>query len=541
MSCFCHLHLHTQYSVLDGAIKISELIARAKELNQPAIAVTDHGVMHGAVEFYSKARDAGIRPVIGCEVYVTTGSRHHKKQQAHGGDATHHLTLLAQNNEGYTNLCRLVTTGYIEGYYYKPRIDFELLEELSEGLICLSGCLSSELASYAKREDLDGARGLVERYARTFGDRYYLEVQPHNIREQRTLNAMCRELGQQLGIGLVATNDAHYLRREDNHAHEVLMCVSTGKLLSDEDRMRHEGAELFFKSQGDMLEELPEFEDAVLASGDIAARCDVHFDFSTYHMPRFDPPANEGLEDFFGGQARAGLQARLDVAFPDSSCPPDVAQIYRDRLEDEIKLIIKMGFPGYFLVVADFIRWAKDNGIPVGPGRGSAAGSLVAWVLRITEVDPIEHRLLFERFLNPERVSLPDIDVDFCIYGRDRVIDYVKQKYGTDKVAQICTFGTLKAKAAIRDVGRVLGLSFAETDRIAKLIPAPRQGFDYPIAEALKMEKRLREYAEGEGAELIDLAQKLEGLSRHTSTHAAGLVIADRPVVELLPLMLDKD
>lgn len=541
MSRFVHLHLHTQYSVLDGAIKISELVKRASECGHKAVAITDHGVMHGAVEFYQAAKNAGIRPIVGCEAYITSGSRHDKRQAQQGGPSTHHLTLLAQNPKGYQNLCKLVSLGFLEGYYYRPRIDFELLSELNEGLICFSGCLSSQLASCSKRDDIESAQALVEQYASVFGDRYYLEVQPHSVPEQQQLNQLCRELGQKLGLPLVATNDAHYLCEGDNHAHEVLMCVSTGKLLSDEDRMRHEGADLFFKNESEMLAELPGFEDAIFRTSEIAERCDLEFDFANYHMPKFAPPDDISLDDFFASEARAGLKERIDESAGAEAITEDLFPSYEERLDEEIALIWKMGFSGYFLVVSDFIRWAKKKDIPVGPGRGSAAGSLVAWALRITEVDPIRHKLLFERFLNPERVSLPDIDVDFCINGRDDVIEYVREKYGKDKVAQICTFGTLKAKAAIKDVGRVLGLSYAETDRVAKLIPAPRQGFDYPIAEALKMEKRLREYANGEGRELIELAQKLEGLSRHTSTHAAGLVIADRPVMDLLPLMLDKD
>ena len=539
MPDFVHLHLHTQYSVLDGAIKIPQLIARAKELGHQAVGMTDHGNMHGVMEFYHEAKAREIKPIIGCEVYTTAGSRHEKQQKPQGGQGINHLTLLARNVTGYRNLCKLVSLGFIEGFYFKPRIDFEILSELNEGLICLSGCLSSEFASYSKRDDIESARDFIKRYQKIFGERYFLEVQPHAIREQQHLNSFARQLGDECGIPLVATNDCHYLAADDHHAQEVLMCISTGKLISDADRMRHDDAHLHFKSADEMLNELPDFEDAISHSADIAKSCELEFDFSTYHMPCFDPPKGKTLEELFVAETKVGLEERL-LEFKRRDLPFEHEE-YDARLEEEIELILKMGFAGYFLVVSDFIRWAKDNDIPVGPGRGSAAGSLVAYVLRITDIDPISNRLFFERFLNPERISLPDIDVDFCIFGRDRVIDYVCERYGKDKVAQIVTFGTLKAKAAIKDVGRVLGLSFAETDRIAKLIPAPRQGFDYPIAEALKMEKRLKQYADGEGQELISLAQKLEGLSRHTSTHAAGIVIADRPVVEHLPLMLDKD
>ena len=542
MSDFVHLHLHTQYSVLDGANKIDLVIEKALEYRHPAVAMTDHGNMHGSIEFYQAARKAGVKPIIGCEVYLTSGSRWEKKPRTQGGAPTFHTTLLAMNNEGYQNLCRLVTIGFTEGFYFKPRIDEEALRQFNAGLICLSGCMTGELASYTLSGSYDLARQCAEKYRSIFGDRYYLEVMPHPLDEQRRHNQMLGALGEELSIALVATNDCHYINSSDHFAHDVLMCISTGKLITDEERMQHRDLRLHFKTGAEMCAELPGFEHAVARSVEVAERCEINFDFSSYRMPKFHPGDGRSLEDCFTGEARAGLNRRVEER--SKHARPISAQTlahYQDRLEEEIKLILQMGFAGYFLVVSDFILWAKRNDIPVGPGRGSAAGSLVAWAMSITEIDPIEHKLLFERFLNPERISLPDIDVDFCIFGRDRVIDYVCNKYGKDKVAQIVTFGTLKAKAAIKDVGRVLGLSYAETDRIAKLIPAPRQGFDYPLKEALQMEKRLRDYAAGEGRELIELAMKLEGLSRHTSTHAAGLVIADCPVVELLPLMVDKE
>ncbi|MCC6953878.1 MAG: DNA polymerase III subunit alpha [Deltaproteobacteria bacterium] len=542
MSQFVHLHLHTQYSVLDGANKLHNVIERAHSLGQPAIAVTDHGNMHGAVEFFLAAKETGIKPIIGCEVYVSSGNRFDRTPRAQGGARTHHLTLLAQNREGYQNLCKLVSLGYTEGFYFKPRVDLDLLKELSGGIIALSGCVSSEFSYFAQNEIFESALACAERYASIFRDRYYLEIQPHRFAEQLKVNTIAREVGRKLGLPLVATNDCHYLNADDAHAQEVLMCISTGKLITDPDRIQHTDAHLHLKTVDEMLAELPEDEEAIRNTVDIAQRCDLDFDFSTYHMPHFEPPAEKTLEDFFTEEARAGLERRFELfRSRGEECGPEREAVYWARLEEEISLILKMGFAGYFLVVSDFIRWAKDRDIPVGPGRGSAAGSLVAYVMSITELDPIAHKLLFERFLNPERISLPDIDIDFCINGRDQVIEYVSQKYGRDKVAQICTFGTLKAKAVIKDVGRVLGLSYAETDRIAKLIPAPRQGFDYPLSEALQMEKRLREYAEGEGKQLIDVALRLEGLSRHTSTHAAGIVIADKPIMEYMPLMVDKD
>lgn len=537
MSQFVHLHLHTQYSVLDGANKIKEVVKKAAEYKQQAIGMTDHGNMHGAVEFYQECKANQIKPIIGCEVYVTPGSRFDRVMKSRGGDGTNHLTLLAMNYEGYQNLSRLVTLAYKEGFYFKPRVDHELLRRYNKGIICLSGCLAGELGRFALSDDFEAAKNIVEMYSSIFKDRYYLELQPHQIPEQQKLNKLAKELAKDVGLPLVATNDCHYINEDDHFAQEVLMCISTAKLITDPTRIQHVGVKLHFREESEMMREMLGSEEAVKQTYEIANRCNLEFDFNTYYMPKFEVH-EETLDEHFERVAREMLRSWLATRDISNGITEDV---YWSRLEEEIKLIIQMGFAGYFLVVSDFILYAKSNDIPVGPGRGSAAGSLVAFAMSITEIDPIEHKLLFERFLNPERISLPDIDIDFCIYGRDKVIKYVTEKYGEDKVAQICTFGTLKAKAAIRDVGRVLGMSFAETDRIAKLIPAPRQGFDYPLIEAIKMEKKLKEYAEGEGKQLIDLALKLEGLARHTSTHAAGIVIADRPVVDILPLMLDKD
>ncbi len=544
MSQFCHLHLHTQYSLLDGANKLEEVVARAAQLGQPAIAMTDHGNMHGAVEFYLEAKSAGIKPIVGCELYVTPGSRFERKMRGAGGAGTCHLTVLAANKTGYHNLCKLSSLAYKEGFYFKPRVDHELLERYSEGLIVLSGCLAGEIAQATMIDDYKIAKETAEFYARVFKDRFYLELQPHPIKDQQKHNTAVIDLAKTLGVPLVATTDCHYLEKGDHFAQEVLMCISTGKLVTDPDRLRHEGFTLHLKTEEEMLEEfahLPEGAEAVKNSGLIASQCDLSLESKTYYMPKFTTSDERPLIDIMSAMAREGLEKRLEVLSAASDWQPATTQAYWDRLELEISLIGKMGFAGYFLVVADFIVWAKDNGIPVGPGRGSVAGSLVAYAMRITEVDPISNKLFFERFLNPERISMPDIDVDFCIYGRERVIRYVIEKYGKENVSQIATFGTLKAKAAIKDVGRALGMSYAETDRIAQLVPAPRQGFDYPIKEALKMEPKLAEYAEGEGRELIELAMKLEGLTRHSSTHAAGVVIGDRPLDELLPMMVDKD
>ena len=542
-SQFVHLHLHTQYSLLDGANKISEVIAEAHRLGQPAIAITDHGNMHGAVEFYEAAKKVGIKPLIGCEFYINPVSRHERKTRAQGGAPTHHLTALAKNMEGYRNLCRLTTIAYREGFYFKPRIDLEVLEQYHEGLVVLSGCLSGQVSYHARMDDERGARSAVEFYARLFKDDFFLEIQPHIHPDQQKLNKACCLFAKEMGIPLVATNDCHYLRKDDKFAQEVLMCISTGKLVTDADRIRHEDADLYLRSADEMREafgDLPERDEAIAHSLEIAERCDLKFDFSTHYMPKYDQAPGKTFIETMAERAREGLEERLRVIERKTGAPVE-RRAYDARLEEEIGLIDTMGFAGYFLVVADFINWAQTHGVPVGPGRGSAAGSLVAYAMGITAIDPIEHKLLFERFLNPQRVSLPDIDVDFCINGRDKVIQYVVQKYGKDNVAQIATFGTLKAKAVIKDVGRALGVSYAETDRIAQLVPAPRQGFDCPLSEALKVEKKLAEYAEGEGRQLIELALKLEGLHRHSSTHAAGVVIGDRPLTDFLPLMMDKD
>ena len=540
---FVHLHLHTQYSLLDGANKLPDIIVQANAKGMPAIAMTDHGTLHGAIEFYTEAKKIGIKPIIGCELYVNPVSRFERSTKTQGGAGTHHLTVLATNLEGYRNLCRLVSLSYKEGFYFKPRVDHEILAKYNEGLIVLSGCLASEMAAEVANDNIKKARGVAEFYATTFKDRYFLEVQPHIIPEQRKLNKGCIELAKEMGIPLVATTDCHYPSEDDHYAQEVLMCISTGKTVLDPTRIKHEGVRLHLKTAQEMVKEFNDDSyapEAIRNTLMIADKCNLELDFSKYFMPVFK--SEKKAIDLMSEKAREGLEKRFELfALKKGGFSDTQRKAYNERLEFEIQMISRMGFGDYFLVVSDFIVWAKEQGIPVGPGRGSCAGSLVAYALRITEVDPLEHKLLFERFLNPDRVSLPDIDVDFCIKGRDAVIAYVVEKYGKENVAQIATFGTLKAKAAIKDVGRALGLSYAETDRIAQLVPAPRQGFDYSLSEAIKMEKRLADYAKAEGKELITLALKLEGLTRHTSTHAAGVVIGDRPLMELLPMMVDKD
>jgi DNA polymerase-3 subunit alpha len=540
---FVHLHLHTQYSLLDGANKIRELIPRVKAAGMPACAITDHGNMFGAVQFAQEATRAGIQPIIGCEMYVAPQSRHEKVGRIDDYEAggNYHLVLLAMNAEGYRHLCQLVTAGYREGFHYKPRVDKELLRELNGGLIALSGCLRGEVAHSLAIGQPEKARAAAEELARIFAGRFYIEIQDNRLAKQERVNAELKALARRLGLPLVGTNDCHYLQPTDAAAHEVLLCIQTGKTLSDEKRWRFETDQLYVKSPEEMAAAFADVPEAVANTLAIARRCDFEFK-QRWRFPAYRVPDGQTLEEALAAAARTGLDERLN-ARRTLGWTAEQERVYEERLARELAIITSMGFAGYFLIVADFINWAKGQGIPVGPGRGSAAGSLVAWALRITDLDPIEHGLLFERFLNPERRSMPDIDVDFCFVRRDEVIRYVREKYGEDRVAQIVTFGTLKGKAAIKDVGRVLDFTFAETDRIAKLYPEPKQGKDFPLEKALAMEPRLRALREaGEReARLFDLALRLEGLLRHTSKHAAGIVISPRPLVEDVPLWVDKD
>ena len=545
-SRFVHLHCHTQYSLLDGANRIEPLLERIKQLKQPAVAMTDHGNMFGAIEFYREAMSQGIKPIIGCEIYVAPTSRFERKGTDRGNkEYNNHLILLAMNRDGYRNLCKLVTAGYMEGFYYKPRVDKELLRECSRGLIALSACLQGEVASALGAGQIDRARTAAETYASIFDGRYYLEIQDNKLPEQEKVNPMIVELARDLSLPVVATNDCHYGQREDSGAHDVLLCVQTGKTVTDENRLKMETDELFVKTAEEMKKGFDYCPEAVDRTLEIAERCNLELEFGNYHFPRFEPPSGKSLDDYLVELSHQGLAERLERLEKSGGrvLDAETRKAYEQRLEYELDVIKGMQFPGYFLIVADFINYAKQNGIPVGPGRGSAAGSLVAYALKITDLDPIRHNLIFERFLNPERRSMPDIDVDFCIRGRDQVIRYVKEKYGADKVAQIATFGTLKAKAAIKDVGRALGFSFAETDAIAKLIPAPKQGFDYPLAQALKMEPRLQSLVQSDMRvqNLINHALRLEGLTRHASTHAAGVVLSNLPLVDYLPLFVDKE
>ncbi|WP_321370294.1 DNA polymerase III subunit alpha [uncultured Desulfuromusa sp.] len=538
-SNFVHLHLHSQYSLLDGAIKLDELITRAKEFKMPAIAVTDHGNMFGAVEFYSKAMSAGVKPIIGCEVYVAPGSRFTKGNARGSSEASYHLVLLCMNQTGYRNICHLVSAAYREGFYYKPRIDWELLVEHNEGLIALSACLGGELPTLINLNHQEEALERAGQMAKIFDNqRFYLELQENFLPEQAKANAGLISIAKELDLPLVATNDCHYLSREDSFAHEVLLCIQTGKTMDDPNRMRFPNDEFYVKSSEEMAKLFPDHPEAIANTIQIAERCNLELDFDTYHFPQYSKPADKTLDQVLEEQSRAGLEERLNEIRKLRDLSEDDLQAYYDRLEEELTCIEQMGFPGYFLIVADFINWGKDQGIPVGPGRGSAAGSLVAYAIRITDIDPIPYNLLFERFLNPERISMPDIDVDFCIYGRERVIEYVRQKYGAENVAQIITFGTMQAKGALRDVGRALNIPYGEVDKIAKLVP---NILGITLKQAIEQEPQLKTLIgkDSKIKELATISLALEGLTRHASTHAAGVVVTPKQLPEYLPLYVD--
>jgi len=529
MGDFVHLHLHSQYSLLDGAIKIEDLVQQVQQFGMPAVAITDHGNLFGAYEFYEKATAAGIKPIIGCELYVTPTLD--LDRPADG--KTFHLTVLCMNETGYRNLSNAVTKGYFDGFYRRPRVDHKILSDHNEGLIVLSGCLNSELSRAFFNKDNKQALKIASMYREIFGDRYYLEVQATGLPEQRMINKKVREIGKNLDIPLVATNDCHFLRREDSRPHDALLCIQTGAVINDEKRFKFVGDEYFVKSREQMEKDLPGFTDAIDMSSRIAERCGFTFHTDDYKFPEFGVPEDTTLEDYIRDTSYRKLDEKLiELSITDEKVP-----LYKKRLEYELKIICQMGFPGYFLVVADFINYAKSHSIPVGPGRGSAAGSLVAYALGITEVDPIPHNLIFERFLNPERVSMPDIDVDFCTEGRDEVIRYVTNKYGSDKVAQIGTFGTMSAKAVIKDVGRVMGIPYGEVDKVSKLIPTFR-GKVFNIEEAIKQVPQLKAMIDDSDQlqELIELAKPLENMVRHSSTHAAGVVISNGALADYIPL-----
>ena len=521
---FVHLHLHSEYSLLDGACRIDHLMDRVKELGQTAVAITDHGVMYGCIDFYKAAKAAGVKPIIGCEVYV---ARRRMADKVHGLDNDpYHLVLLCENRTGYENLCYLVSEAFIHGFYGKPRVDLALLEQHHQGLIALSACLAGAVPQYLMQEDYEGAKKYALRLSEIFGiGNFYLELQDHGIDEQRPVNQGVQRLARETGLPLVVTNDAHYLRREDAKMQDVLLCIQTGKTVDDQNRMKFQTEEFYVKSEEELKELFPGLPEAFENTAKIAERCNLEFTFHEYHLPAFPVPEGYTNEGYFRELCYQGFRERY----------PDAPKEYADRLEYEIGVISSMGYVNYYLIVWDFIRYAKEQGIPVGPGRGSGAGSIAAYCMHITEVDPMKYSLIFERFLNPERVSMPDFDTDFCQERRPEVIEYVMRKYGTDHVAQIATFGTMAARGAIRDVGRALNFTYAETDIVAKLVPGTPH---ITLKEALEVSPRLKEMYDGDARvkTLIDTARSLEGMPRNSSTHAAGVVITAQPVCSYVPL-----
>ena len=526
---FTHLHVHTEYSLLDGSSKIKELVHRAKELGMDSLAITDHGVMYGAIELYKAALAEGLNPILGCEVYVAPGSRFDREAAKGAEDDSryHHLVLLAENDEGYRNLVKIVSKGFTEGFYYKPRVDYEVLRTYSKGVIALSACLAGVVPYFLRRGLYEEAKKEALILQDIFGKgNFFLELQDHGIPEQQTVNTGLLRMSKELSIDLVATNDVHYIYDTDAEAHDILLCIQTGKKVADEDRMRYEGGQYYLKSAEEMAELFPYAREAIENTHKIAERCHVEIEFNHYKLPHFEVPEGFTSEGYLRHLCQEGLVHRYG----------EEAGKYQKRLDYELDTIVTMGFVDYFLIVWDFIKYAKDHGIPVGPGRGSAAGSLVAYSLNITDlIDPIRYNLIFERFLSPGRVTMPDIDVDFCYERRPEVIDYVTKKYGADHVVQIVTFGTMSARMVIRDVGRVLDYPYAYVDSVAKAIPME---LGITIAKALTMNPELKRLYESDdqAKKLIDMSMRLEGLPRHTSIHAAGIVIAPQPVDDFVPL-----
>ena len=525
MSKFVHLHIHSEFSLLDGANRIKDLPVRAKELGMDSIAITDHGVMFGAIDFYKACKKEGVKPIIGCEVYVAPRSRLQK--EAGIDNHYYHLILLAKNNEGYKNLSKLVSLSFVDGYYYKPRIDREILEKYHEGIICLSACLAGEVNQALLANQTEKAEEIALWHKKVFGDDYYIEIQNNGLREQVLANQKLIQLARKLDIPLVATNDAHYLKREDAYNHEVLLCIQTGKRMSDEDRMKFDTDELYVKSPEEMSEYFKAFPDAIENTVKIAEQCNVEFEFGHTILPNYDvSPEYPTHYDFLKELCDKGLEKRYGK---------NLSEEIQKRAEYELGIIKKMGYVDYYLIVWDFIHYAKTNGIPVGPGRGSGAGSILAYAIEITDIDPIKYGLLFERFLNPERISMPDFDVDFSDERRQEVIDYVARKYGHDHVSQIITFGTMAAKMVIRDVARVLDYPYAEADALAKMIP---NEIHITIKKALEQNKELRDRYESDEQtkKILDIAMGLEGMPRQASTHACGVVITKDPVDTYVPL-----
>ena len=528
---FAHLHVHTEYSLLDGSNKIKECVARVKELGMDSVAITDHGVMFGVIDFYRAAKAAGIKPILGCEVYVAPGSRFDKEPGVRGEDRYYHLVLLAENDQGYHNLMKIVSRGFTEGYYYKPRVDMEVLREFHEGIIALSACLAGEVQKNILRGMYEEGKAAALRYQEIFGaGNFYLELQDHGMQEQKQVNQSLLRMSQETKIPLVATNDVHYTYAEDEKPHDMLLCIQTGKKLADEDRMRYEGGQYYIKSEEEMRGLFPYALEALENTQKIADRCNVEIEFGVTKLPKYDVPEGYTSWEYLNKLCYEGLEKRY----------PEGDDSLKERLEYELSVIKSMGYVDYFLIVWDFIKYAKDHGIMVGPGRGSAAGSIVSYCLEITSIDPIKYQLLFERFLNPERVSMPDIDVDFCFERRQEVIDYVVRKYGSDRVVQIVTFGTMAARGVIRDVGRVMDLPYAFVDSIAKMVPTE---LNMTLDRALTMNQELKKLYQEDAQvqELIDMSRRLEGLPRHTSMHAAGVVISQKSVDEYVPLSLGSD
>ncbi len=526
---FVHLHTHSEYSLLDGACKIDKLVARAKELGMKAIALTDHGNMYGVINFYKEAKKQGIKPIIGCEVYVAPRSRFDMEGRSDKDPA--HLVLLAENFKGWQNLIKIVSAGFTEGFYYKPRVDTELLRKYHEGIIALSACLAGNIPQCILKEDEVGIKKYINEYTSIFGEgNFFLELQNHGLDEQKRVNTRIITLAREYGLPLVVTNDIHYINKEDASAQDVLLCIQTNRKVSDEDRMKFGSEEFYLKSPEEMAELFPNLPETVTNTVKIAERCNVEFEFGNFHLPKFPLPENTDSYEFLKELCFRGLKKRYE----------DKASELEDQLKYELETIRNMGYVDYFLIVWDFIKYAKDNGIPVGPGRGSAAGSIVSYVLEITDIDPVKYQLFFERFLNPERISMPDIDVDFCIERRGEVIDYVNRKYGSDCVAQIITFGTMKAKQVIRDCARALDMPYAYADKLSKLIP---NDLKITITDALEREPQLKELydTDPEVRNVIDTSVKLEGMVRHASTHAAGVVICGRPVTDYVPVAKNGD
>ncbi len=543
MSQFVHLHLHTDYSMLDGACDVEKLCHRAKELGMPAVAMTDHGNIFGAVHFVNAAKAAGIKPIIGCELYVCKKDDHRIERTPPEGDTYNHLLVLAENEEGYRNLVKITSEASLHGFYYKPRVSKNFLAEHSKGLIALSGCLKGEVAEYLTDEKYDAARQAAATYADIFGKQnFFLEIQDQGLEMEHRIHPGLFRLEKDLGLPLIATNDSHYLCEDDAHAQDVMVCIQTGKSIQDPNRMKFEGTGFYVKSHDEMYQVFKDAPDVLSRTLGIAERCHVRLEKVSNPFPHFDVPAGYTLDSYFEHISREGFARRLEVLREVSSAGKLKHGLgdYEQRLTRELSIIQQMKFSGYFLIVWDFIRYAREHDIPVGPGRGSAAGSLVSYALGITDIDPLQHELLFERFLNPERISMPDIDIDFCMNRRGEVIDYVTRKYGRENVAQIITFGTMAAKAAIKDVGRAMDVPYADVDRIAKMVPTT---LNIKLESALKESPALQQAYESDTQvkQLIDTALKLEGMVRNAGVHAAGVVISPRPLNELVPLYRTKN